>query len=74
MRTPPEPFQASYLPLKRAAAEVGLSRSTLLRRIADGSLRATKFGGLVMLDMRALRARLAEAPEVGLKRQPGPAR
>ncbi|RAI55956.1 hypothetical protein DOO78_23470 [Roseicella frigidaeris] len=55
------------VPLARAPAITGLSRSTIYREVARGNLRLLKVGRTSLLDMASVRAFLASLPvaEIG---------
>lgn len=45
--------------------EKPLSRATVYRRIADGTLEAIKFGGRTLVTMESIERAVADAPRVG---------
>ncbi|WP_207803030.1 MerR family transcriptional regulator [Roseicella frigidaeris] len=62
-----EKIEPLAVPLARAPAITGLSRSTIYREVARGNLRLLKVGRTSLLDMASVRAFLASLPvaEIG---------
>jgi len=56
------------IPLARAPALCGMSRSTIYRRAAAGELRLIKCGRTTLIDAQSLRDCLASLPPVVLTR------
>jgi excisionase family DNA binding protein len=58
------------LPLGKAVAASGISRSQFYRCLAKGDIRAVKSGRSVLIDMASLRAYLASLPVAKFRAPP----
>jgi len=58
------------IPLPRAPAVFGLSRSGLYRLAAEGRIRLVKLGARTLVDAASVRAFLATLPAVQLRQDP----
>jgi len=58
------------VPLTRAPAIFGLSRSCLYRLAGEGRIRMIKIGSRTLVDASTVRAFLAALPEVQLRQDP----
>ncbi len=62
MNLPASPIAPEMVPLPRAPAIFGLSRSGLYRLAADGRIRMVKIGARTLVDAASVRAFLATLP------------
>ncbi|NKE47032.1 helix-turn-helix domain-containing protein [Roseomonas frigidaquae] len=61
--------QPEAVPLPKAPALFGLSRSTLYRLAAEGKVRLLKVGRATLVDAASVRAFLAAAPTVDVRQR-----
>jgi excisionase family DNA binding protein len=63
-------LEPQFVPLPRAPALFGLSRSALYRLAADGRVRMVKMGARTLVDAESVRAFLATLPPVEVRPDP----
>jgi hypothetical protein len=67
MHNPAPPIVPEMVPLPRAPAVFGLSRSNLYRLAADGRIRLVKVASRTLVDAASVRAFLASLPPAALR-------